>query len=277
MIKVDLSGAKAFWGEKGPDWEKCAAAHETLAAKTGPGADFTGWTGLPRRIAETELDRIVAAAERIRAMGEALIVVGIGGSYLGARAGYDLLGRRNGGVELLFAGTGLSAVGVRDTLERLGDRDFCINVVSKSGTTLEPAVGFRIFKDLLIKKYGEAEAAKRIFATTDARRGALKSAADKAGWETFVVPDDVGGRYSVLSAVGLLPLAAAGADVRAMLAAGKSYGAAARRLERSVGNLRGGGKAASRCVEDTFLPRADETTEPFYRWLLERYEKKSKP
>ena len=219
MIKVDLSGAKAFWGEKGPDWEKCAAAHETLAAKTGPGADFTGWTGLPRRIAETELDRIVAAAERIRAMGDALIVVGIGGSYLGARAGYDLLGRRNGGVELLFAGTGLSAVGVRDTLERLGDRDFCINVVSKSGTTLEPAVGFRIFKDLLIKKYGEAEAAKRIFATTDARRGALKSAADKAGWETFVVPDDVGGRYSVLSAVGLLPLAAAGADVRAMLAA----------------------------------------------------------
>jgi glucose-6-phosphate isomerase len=218
MIKVDLSGAAAFWG-KGPDWEKCAAAHETLAAKSGPGADFTGWTELPQRVAATELDRIEAAAERIRAKGDALVVIGIGGSYLGARAGYDLLGRRGDGVELLFAGNGLSAVGVRDTLERLGDRDWCINVVSKSGTTLEPAVGFRIFKDLLIKKYGEDEAKSRIFATTDQRRGALKSAADKAGWESFVVPDDVGGRYSVLSAVGLLPLAAAGLDVRKMLSA----------------------------------------------------------
>ena len=219
MIKVDLSGAAAFWGEKGPDWEKCAAAHETLSGRTGPGADFTGWTELPQRVAAQELDRIVAAAERIRAKGDALVVIGIGGSYLGARAGYDLLGRRDGGAELLFAGTGLSAVGVRDILERLGDRDFCINVVSKSGTTLEPAVGFRIFKDLLIRKYGKQEADARIFATTDARRGALKSAADKAGWECFVVPDDVGGRYSVLSAVGLLPLAAAGIDVRAMVAA----------------------------------------------------------
>ena len=218
MIKVDLSGAEAFWGQ-GPDWEKCAAAHETLAARSGPGADFTGWTELPQRVAALELDRIEAAAARIRAKGDALVVIGIGGSYLGARAGYDLLGRREGGAELLFAGNGLSAVGVRDTLERLGDRDWCINVVSKSGTTLEPAVGFRIFKDLLIKKYGEEEAKSRIFATTDARRGALKSAADKAGWETFVVPDDVGGRYSVLSAVGLLPLAAAGLDVRKMLTA----------------------------------------------------------
>ena len=217
MIKVDLSGAAAFWGQ-GPDWEKCAAAHETLAARSGPGADFTGWTELPRRVADLELDRIEAAAARIRAKGDALVVIGIGGSYLGARAGYDLLGRRDGGAELLFAGNGLSAVGVRDTLERLGDRDWCINVVSKSGTTLEPAVGFRIFKDLLVKKYGEEEARSRIFATTDERRGALKSAADKAGWETFVVPDDVGGRYSVLSAVGLLPLAAAGLDVRKMLA-----------------------------------------------------------
>ena len=208
MIKVDLSGAAAFWG-KGPDWEKCAAAHETLAAKSGPGADFTGWTELPQRVAATELDRIEAAAERIRAKGDALVVIGIGGSYLGARAGYDLLGRRGDGVELLFAGNGLSAVGVRDTLERLGDRDWCINVVSKSGTTLEPAVGFRIFKDLLIKKYGEDEAKSRIFATTDARKG----------YRTFVVPDDVGGRYSVLSAVGLLPLAAAGLDVRKMLSA----------------------------------------------------------
>ncbi|MBR6114128.1 MAG: glucose-6-phosphate isomerase [Oscillospiraceae bacterium] len=234
MIKVDLSGAESFWGEAGPDYEKCAAAHRTLTERSGPGAEFTGWLELPERIASGELDRILSAAARIRARGDVLIVVGIGGSYLGARAAYDLLGRKGDGVELIFAGTGLSAVAVRDAIERLGDRDFCINVVSKSGTTLEPAVGFRIFKELLIRKYGPAGAAERIFATTDARRGALKSAADAAGWECFVVPDDVGGRYSVLSAVGLLPLAAAGQDVKAMLAAA---GAAFKALdERSSAN-----------------------------------------
>ena len=216
MIKVDLTGAAAFWG-RGPDWAACEKAHRTLTERTGPGADFTGWLDLPSRIRDTELDRIEAAAARIRALGRVLVVVGIGGSYLGARAAYDLLGTKGDGVELLFAGNGLSVVSLRDTLERLGDRDFCVNVVSKSGTTLEPAVGFRIFRELLEKKYGPAEAGKRIFATTDARRGALKSAADAAGWESFVVPDDVGGRYSVLSAVGLLPLAAAGADVRGMV------------------------------------------------------------
>ncbi len=216
MIKVDLSGAAAFWGE-GPDWAACEKAHRTLAEKTGPGAEFTGWLGLPERIRDTELDRIEAAAGRIRSMGRVLVVVGIGGSYLGARAAYDLLGTKNNGVELLFAGNGLSAVSLRDTLAKLGDRDFCVNVVSKSGTTLEPAVGFRIFRELLETKYGAEEAGKRIFATTDAKKGALKTAADAAGWECFVVPDDVGGRYSVLSAVGLLPLAAAGADVRAMV------------------------------------------------------------
>ena len=221
MIKVDLSGAAGFWGDKGPDWAECEKAHRTLAERSGAGADFTGWLELPDRMLSGELPRIEAAAARIRAKGDALVVVGIGGSYLGARAAWDLLGRKGDGVELLFAGTGLSSLAVRDTLERLGDRDFCVNVVSKSGTTLEPAVGFRIFKDLLIRKYGEKEASERIFATTDARRGALKSAADAAGWESFVVPDDVGGRYSVLSAVGLLPLAAAGQDVRAMVIAAK--------------------------------------------------------
>ena len=119
--------------------------------------------------------------------------------------------------ELLFAGNGLSAATLRDTIEKLGDRDFCVNVVSKSGTTLEPALGFRVFRDLLVKKYGEEEANSRIFATTDARRGALKGEADAAGWESFVVPDDVGGRYSVLSAVGLLPLCAAGIDIEKIL------------------------------------------------------------
>ena len=217
MIKVDLSGAEKIWGEKGPDWEKCAAAHRTVAEKSGAGADFLGWLELPRRIREQELDRIVAAGKKIREKGDVLVVIGIGGSYLGARAAYDLLGRKGDGVELLFAGNGLSATSLQDTIRALGDRDFCVNVVSKSGTPLEPALGFRIFRELLVKKYGEKEAGERIFATTDAKRGALKSAADKAGWECFVVPDDVGGRYSVLSAVGLLPLAAAGLDVEAMI------------------------------------------------------------
>lgn len=217
MIHVDLTGAAPFFGAHTPDYAAAEAAHRTLSEKTGAGSDFLGWTELPRRIRETELTRILAAGKAIREKGDALVVVGIGGSYLGARAAYELIGRREGGTELLFAGNGLSAATLRDTIEKLGDRDFCVNVVSKSGTTLEPALGFRVFRDLLIKKYGEEEANSRIFATTDARRGALKSEADAAGWESFVVPDDVGGRYSVLSAVGLLPLCAAGIDIEKIL------------------------------------------------------------
>jgi len=217
MIHVDLTGAAPFFGAHTPDYAAAETAHRTLSEKTGAGSDFLGWTELPRRIRETELARILAAGKAIREKGDALVVVGIGGSYLGARAAYELIGRREGGAELLFAGNGLSAATLRDTIEKLGDRDFCVNVVSKSGTTLEPALGFRVFRDLLIKKYGEEEANRRIFATTDARRGALKSEADAAGWESFVVPDDVGGRYSVLSAVGLLPLCAAGIDIEKIL------------------------------------------------------------
>ena len=217
MIHVDLTGAAPFFGAHTPDYAAAEAAHRTLSEKTGAGSDFLGWTELPRRIRETELTRIRAAGKAIREKGDALVVVGIGGSYLGARAAYELIGRREGGAELLFAGNGLSAATLRDTIEKLGDRDFCVNVVSKSGTTLEPALGFRVFRDLLVKKYGEEEANSRIFATTDARRGALKSEADAAGWESFVVPDDVGGRYSVLSAVGLLPLCAAGIDIEKIL------------------------------------------------------------
>lgn len=217
MIHVDLTGVAPFFGAHTPDYAAAEAAHRTLSEKTGAGSDFLGWTELPRRIRETELARILAAGKAIREKGDALVVVGIGGSYLGARAAYELIGRREGGAELLFAGNGLSAATLRDTIEKLGDRDFCVNVVSKSGTTLEPALGFRVFRDLLVKKYGEEEANSRIFATTDARRGALKSEADAAGWESFVVPDDVGGRYSVLSAVGLLPLCAAGIDIEKIL------------------------------------------------------------
>ena len=193
MIHVDLTGAAPFFGAHTPDYAAAEAAHRTLSEKTGAGSDFLGWTELPRRIRETELARILAAGKTIREKGDALVVVGIGGSYLGARAAYELIGRREGGAELLFAGNGLSAATLRDTIEKLGDRDFCV------------------------KKYGEEEANSRIFATTDARRGALKREADAAGWESFVVPDDVGGRYSVLSAVGLLPLCAAGIDIEKIL------------------------------------------------------------
>lgn len=221
MIQVDLTGASAFWGENTPDFSAVKAAHEALSAGSCRGSDFLGWLKLPQTMESTELSRIVACGKRIRESSQVLVVVGIGGSYLGARAAYELLGRRKDGVELLFAGNGLSADALTDTIERLGNRDFSVNVVSKSGTTLEPALGFRIFRELLEKKYGREEADRRIYATTDARRGALKSSADLHGWESFTVPDDVGGRYSVLSAVGLLPMAAAGYDVELVIDAAK--------------------------------------------------------
>ena len=149
MIHVDLTGAAPFFGAHTPDYAAAEAAHRTLSEKTGAGSDFLGWTELPRRIRETELARILAAGKTIREKGDALVVVGIGGSYLGARAAYELIGRREGGAELLFAGNGLSAATLRDTIEKLGDRGFCVNVVSKSGTTLEPALGFRVFRSHL--------------------------------------------------------------------------------------------------------------------------------
>ena len=217
MVKVDLSGALGFMDNAGPDYGAAGQAHRALAEGKGAGADFTGWRELPRRVQGEELKQIMSAAERIRDTSEVLVVVGIGGSYLGARAGIELIKPKNG-PEVIFAGTTLSPDDLNDKLELLGDREFSINVVSKSGTTLEPAAAFRIFRGILEKKYG-AGARKRIYATTDRARGVLKTIADKEGYETFVVPDDVGGRYSVLSAVGLLPLAAAGCDVRTMVGA----------------------------------------------------------
>ena len=218
MVKVDTTGAAAFFGGNGPDYEAAAKAHETLATKSGKGADFTGWGELPRRIKETELDAICAAAEKIRGRSQALIVVGIGGSYLGARGAIELLKPLpgEGDPKVFFVGNGLSPDYLCDVLRQLGDKDFDVNVISKSGTTLEPAVSFRIFRELLNKKYGD-KADEHIFATTDARRGALKAQADEKGWPCFVVPDDVGGRFSVLSAVGLLPMAVAGIDVRRVI------------------------------------------------------------
>ena len=217
MVKVDLSGALEFMGGTGPDYGSAALAHRALAEGTWAGAEFTGWRQLPRRVQAEEMKPILSAADRIRDTSEVLVVIGIGGSYLGAKAGLDFIRPKNG-PEILFAGTGLSPDDLCEKLELLGDRDFSINVISKSGTTLEPAAAFRVFRGLLEKKYGSA-AKKRIYATTDANRGVLKSIADAEGYETFVVPDDVGGRYSVLSAVGMLPLAAAGCDIRRILGA----------------------------------------------------------
>lgn len=214
MIKVDLSGAKGFFKGENPDYEAAARAHETLASGTGKGSDFRGWLELPSRMRSGELPRIIETAEKIKNRSKALVVIGIGGSYLGARAAINLLKPvpEENDVKVFFLGNGLSPDYLCDTLKQIGDDDFDVNVISKSGTTLEPAVSFRIFRELLKKKYGD-KAGEHIFATTDKERGALKSLANSEGWETFVVPDDVGGRYSVLSAVGLLPMAVAGIDV----------------------------------------------------------------
>ena len=218
MVKVDLSGAKQFFTGAGPDYALAALCHETLVNKSGLGADFTGWLELPQRVKDTELERILAAAKKIRSRSQALVVIGIGGSYLGARGAIEMLRPIPGkdDPKVFFMGNGLSADALSDCIEQLGDMDFDVNVISKSGTTLEPAAAFRIFRELLAKKYGE-EADEHIFATTDAKRGVPKSLANDKGWESFVVPDDVGGRFSVLSAVGLLPMAVAGIDVEKVI------------------------------------------------------------
>ena len=218
MVKVDLSGTSAFFDPAELDFAAAAAAHRTLSEKSGAGSEFTGWLELPQRIRDGELKAILAAAQRIRGRSKALVVIGIGGSYLGARGAIELLRPipAEDDPEIFFVGNGLSPDALSDTVARLGDMDFDINVISKSGTTLEPALAFRVFRKMLKEKYGSA-AKKHIFATTDAHRGALKALADAEGWECFVVPDDVGGRYSVLSAVGLLPMAVAGIDIKTVI------------------------------------------------------------
>ena len=192
-------------------------AHEMLREGNGPGGDYTGWVKLPVDYDKEEFTRILAAAERIRQQSEILVVIGIGGSYLGARAVIDLLGASPDAPEICFAGNGLSTDAMTALIQKLEGKDFSVNVISKSGTTTEPAVAFRILKKLLEDKYGKEGARERIYATTDKARGALKTVADREGYETFVVPDEVGGRYSVLTAVGLLPIAAAGIDIVALM------------------------------------------------------------
>ncbi len=197
--------------------DRLAAAHDKLLTGSGAGGEFTGWVHLPRDYDKEEFARILASAERIRKQSQILVVIGIGGSYLGARAVIELLGSAPDAPEICFAGNGLSTDAMLALIQKLEGKDFSINVISKSGTTTEPAVAFRIFKKLLEDKYGKEEARNRIYATTDKARGALKTVADREGYETFVVPDEIGGRYSVLTAVGLLPIAAAGIDITALM------------------------------------------------------------
>ena len=194
-------------------------AHEKLQNGSGIGGDFTGWVHLPRDYDKEEFARIKAAAARIQGNSKALVVIGIGGSYLGARGVIECLCSPNYNLKkkntpnIYFVGNGLSSDSMQEVMDLLGDDDFTVNVISKSGTTTEPAVAFRFFRKLLEEKYGREGARERIIATTDKSKGALKSLADAEGWETFVVPDDIGGRYSVLTAVGLLPIAVAGVDI----------------------------------------------------------------
>ena len=225
MLTCNVSNAAPFLPQ---DWltsrlPGLEAGRAKLESGNGAGGEFTGWVHLPRDYDKAEFSRIQAAAERIRGDSQALVVIGIGGSYLGARAVVELLHSPNfnlthkDGPEIYFAGNGLSSDAMLEVIDLVKDKDFSVNVISKSGTTTEPAVAFRIFKALLEEKYGKEGAKKRIYATTDAHRGALKGLADAEGYEEFVVPDAIGGRYSVLTAVGLLPIACAGVDIAALM------------------------------------------------------------
>ena len=216
MIRLDLSSSSANAEKYAQPLQQ---AHTWLQEATGQGSDFVGWVNLPRDYDKAEYQRIQAAARKIQSDSKALVVIGIGGSYLGARGVVEYLCSPNYNQKkkqtpnIYFVGNGLSSDAMQEVFDLIGEEDFSVNVISKSGTTTEPAVAFRFFRDALEKKYGKAEAAKRIYATTDKARGALKSLAGAEGYDTYVVPDDVGGRYSVLTAVGLLPIAVAGIDL----------------------------------------------------------------
>jgi glucose-6-phosphate isomerase len=227
-VRFDYSNALSFFGEHELTYLRDAVkvAHHSIHEKTGAGNDFLGWVDLPTEYDKEEFARIQKSAEKIKSDSDVLIVIGIGGSYLGARAAIEMLQHsfyntlskeQRKTPQVIFAGNNISSTYMKDLMDVLQDKDFSINVISKSGTTTEPAIAFRIFRKLLEEKYGKEEARKRIYATTDKARGALKTLADEEGYETFVIPDDVGGRYSVLTAVGLLPIAAAGLDIEQMM------------------------------------------------------------
>ena len=237
------------------------AAFNLLKAKNGPGSDFLGWVDLPVNYDKDEFARIKIAAEKIKKSCDILVVIGIGGSYLGARAAiefvksplYNDLTKET--PKIYFAGNNISTTALNELISICEGKDVCVNVISKSGTTTEPAVAFRVFKSMLVNKYGEDGARDRIFVTTDKCRGTLKQFSDAAGYETFVVPDDVGGRYSVLTAVGLLPIAVAGIDIDAMMA-----GAAEARESYSVSDI-DKNDAIKYAVIRNALARKGKTTE----------------
>ncbi len=223
-VTFDYSKASGFIGENEVTSMKkiVAAAKDELVSRSGAGNDFLGWIDLPVAYDKEEFGRIKDAAKKIQSDSDVLLVIGIGGSYLGARAAIEFLRHsfynnipkeRRKTPEIYYVGNSISSTYIQHLIDVIGDRDFSVNIISKSGTTTEPAIAFRIFKKMLEEKYGRDEASKRIYATTDKARGALKNLATEEGYETFVVPDDVGGRYSVLTAVGLLPIAVSGADI----------------------------------------------------------------
>ena len=214
MIKINQKHAVSFLNDDASQVEKrVKVIHKMIHEKTGRGNDFLGWLDLPLNYDKAEYKQILASADKIRKQSQVLVVIGIGGSYLGAKAALEMLRPaflNQGDLEVLFLGHQISAAYTKSLLNYLKDKDYSINVISKSGTTTEPAIAFRVLKRALEAKYGEAEAKERIYATTDVARGALRQLATEKGYQTFVIPDDVGGRYSVLTAVGLLPIAAAG-------------------------------------------------------------------
>lgn len=227
-VSFDYSNALPFFAEHELDYlsAQVAAAHKALHEKTGAGNDFLGWLELPTDYDKEEFARIQKAAEKIKKDSDVLVVIGIGGSYLGARAAIQTLSHSfyneltatdRKTPQVFFAGNSISSTYLSELFDMLKDKDVSVNVISKSGTTTEPAIAFRVFREFLENKYGKEEAKGRIYATTDKARGALKTLADEEGYESFVIPDDVGGRFSVLTAVGLLPIAVAGIDIDALM------------------------------------------------------------
>lgn len=224
LIGFDYSKALQFVSEKEIEYMERHAklSLDMVLNKNAQGNDFLGWVSLPKDYDKVEFERIKKAAEKIQSDSDAFVVIGIGGSYLGARAAIEMLSHsfynllpksKRNAPEIYFAGNSISSTYLSDLFELIEDKDVSINVISKSGTTTEPAIAFRVFRDFLEKKYGKEGAKSRIYVTTDREKGALKKLADEEGYETFVIPDDVGGRYSVLTAVGLLPIAVAGISI----------------------------------------------------------------
>ena len=242
MITLDYSNVLSFIG--GEEAVKrmepqVKVAHDMLHKKNGPGNDFLGWLDLPTNYDKEEFSRIRKAAQKIRRDSDVLVVIGIGGSYLGARAVIELLNHSFANVAskkvrkspiILFCGNSISATYLADMMDIIEGKDISLNIISKSGTTTEPAIAFRILRAYMEKKYGKEEAKNRIYATTDKAKGALKGLADEEGYESFVVPDDVGGRFSVLTAVGLLPIAVSGIDIRELMKGAKDASKAYKKM-----------------------------------------------